>query len=216
MISHHPTTRLRRPEECGAVLIEFAAVALLLFVLASAAFDYGIAWRTGLAINEGTRTGARVGSALGAGRSVAPDDTVSYVADHMVLSGVKAALDSSDTIDTLDRLVIFKADSEDGRVPTSCTGDGTPPQSSSCVIISGDVFRNGGWEDDPSAFDANGCLIGAATKDWCPSIRINDQHSADYFGIWIRYRQDHFFGITGSSVWVERQTVMRIEPRVGS
>ena len=48
--------------ERGAMLVEFAFVAMFLVVLVAGTFDYGFAWRSGLAVNEGARAGARVGS----------------------------------------------------------------------------------------------------------------------------------------------------------
>lgn len=189
--------------ESGAALVEFAFVAMLLFVLAAGAFDYGMAWRTGLAINEASRTGARVGSAMG-------DQPTT---DYYLLSGSKAALESSGKLGEIERVVIFRSANADGVVPEQCKV--AMATSQPCVIIEGDVFRSGWDIDDFNAGPGqNGCFELALVSNWCPGDRESQQLIADYIGIWVKYRQDHFFSVTGGHVMVERQSVMRLEPRV--
>lgn len=201
-MNHH-----RRPirgdrNERGAGLVEFALVALLLFVLSGGAYDYGQAWRSGLAINEAARTGARVGSAMGSDRA----------ADFYALSGLKAALQASGRLDDVERIVVFRADAANGRVPDACK---TQNSGANCQIIQGAAFRTS-WESTTPAANATttaGCLNVASSKAWCPTARKDDQVVAEYYGIWIRYRHHFLFPVVGSSTTIERVAVMRIEPR---
>lgn len=195
------TGRRSGSDERGAGIVEFAMVALLLFTLAAGAFDYGQAWRTGLTVNEAVRTGARVGSAGG------PE----IESDFYALSGLKASLDSNGKLDDVVRVVVFRADSVDGRVPEDCkTGAGTK-----CQTITGEDFDTT-WETEDAALatDGNGCLIIATNKDWCPTSRENSQEVAEYYGVWVKLRHDFMFPVMGSGTDVERTAVMRLEPKV--
>lgn len=191
----------RRHDEGGAVLIEFALVAMFLVVLMMGAYDYGQGWRAGLAVNEATRTGARVGSAMGRDR----------LADYYILSGAKAALDSSGRLGSVERVVIFRATSANGRVPDACKSATTIGTGTHCNVMTGDEFRGAFTESNFHA--TTGCFIGPATRQrWCPNARSQVQASADYVGIWITYTHDHHFGFLSESSTVARQTVMRLEP----
>jgi Flp pilus assembly protein TadG len=199
--------RLRR--EDGISLVELGLVAMLFLGLTAAAIDFGLGWRAGLAVTEATRTGARVGSALGP----KPPDSTGREADYYILSGAKSALTASNKISQVQRVVIFRSTTSDGAVPTACktgTGDG------SCSIIPGAAFQTN-WEaggDYLTATDAQGCMNIATTKAFCPTSRINTpQANAEYLGVWIKIRHPYLFKILGSGVDVSRTTIMRLEPR---
>lgn len=187
--------------ERGAGIVEFAFVALLLFSLSAGAYDYGQAWRTGLTVNEAVRTGARVGSAGGVDRA----------ADFNALSGLKASLASSGELDGVVRVVVFRSDTADGRVPTACrTGS-----SSACQVITGAQFKTA-WEAGSvnSATQTNGCLNVASAQNWCPTGRNNNQAVAQFYGVWVQFRHDFLFPVMGSGTDIERTAVMRLEPKV--
>lgn len=198
-----------RSGERGAVLVEFALVAMLLFVLGAGAFDYGMAWRAGLTVNEGARTGARVGSAMG---NLEDSGSGKALADYYALSGARAALESSGRLADVERVVIFRSTTADGVVPAECKTQTNPNRP--CNIIDGAVFRGGLSEGH---FRTDGCLTSTSyARRWCPANRNSVQLTAEYFGIWIRYRENHFFPVIGSHTMIERQAVMRIEPQIES
>lgn len=205
-ISHTPVGHERRrfrpfrPGERGAVVVELAIVSLFLATLFAGTYDLGQAWRSGLAMNEASRTAARVGSARGKSRD----------ADYAALSGAKAALQSSGKLDKVERVVIFKADAT-GKVPSACiTGSGT-----NCQVITGANFRSS-WEasDYTIATTATGCMQMATSKNWCPTTRNTVQSTADYYGVWIKMRHPYEFPILGSGTDIARTAVMRLEPEV--
>ncbi len=188
------------PRERGAVIVELAFVAVFLLVVIAGTFDYGQAWRAGLAINEASRTAARVGSAQGTTRA----------GDFNALSGAKAALVTNGRLNDVERVVVFRAGA-DGKVPTTCkTGSTT-----ACQVIKGDDFRTA-WESQSvtAATTTEGCLRVAIAPNWCPTTRDNVQVTAEYYGVWIRYRYDHEFSVFGTSTTIERTTIMRLEPKV--
>ena len=193
--------RRKQSGERGAGIIEFALVALLLLTLSAGAYDYGQAWRTGLTVNEAARTGARVGSAGGTDRA----------ADFNALSGLKASLASSGKLDDVVRVVVFRSDEPDGRVPEPCKLGST----NACQVIPGDDFSNTNWESDlTTATLANGCLQIATAQNWCPTTRNNNQNLAEFYGVWVQLRHDFMFPVMGSGTDVERTAVMRLEPKV--
>lgn len=183
------------------MLIEFALVAMILLALLAGAFDYGRAWRVGLATNEAARTGARVGSGQGDRHN----------ADFSLLSGMKSALDSSGQLDNVTRVVLFKSQSDDGRVPSSCvTGNGG---TNLCNILTGAQFRALPATVGGSTLTATGCINNSTTKRYCPTTRNNLQVGADYLGVWVQVRYDFMFPVLRESQLVERTVVMRLEPK---
>jgi len=190
----------RADGERGAVLVEFALVGTLLVTILAGAYDLGQAWRSGLAVIESARAGARVGSSQG----------VSSNADFSLLSSMKAALSSSGTLDDVTRVVIFKSTTEDGAVPTTCR-TATASTSSPCNILTGAQLQ-ALPASVGTALQANGCVINSVARDWCPTTRNDVQASADYLGVWVQIEHDHLFPIFGSSLTIERTAVMRLEP----
>ena len=185
--------------ERGAAVVEFALVALFLSVLSAGSFDYGMAWRVGLVTNEAARTASRTGSALG-------DNAL---ADWYALSGARAAMQNSGRLQDVERVVVYKSTTANGKVPPSCTtGSAT---TSPCNVFSGTQFRN---MTQASFNTTTGCYVGSAVKNWCPSTRNNVQLTADYYGVWIQTRYTNQFKMISDGTLVERAAVMRLEPEV--
>ncbi|MCU1369588.1 MAG: hypothetical protein JWO77_782 [Ilumatobacteraceae bacterium] len=204
-LGHHHGTRARSAAQArgrgigGAALVELAFVALLLIIISAGAYDYGLAYRQALSVNEAARTGVRTGSALGKNAQ----------ADYYALTGAKAALAASNTLDEVQKVVIYKSTTVDGNPPTTCTTNTT--SSDLCVVLTGDQFR----AMTLSSFDSTtGCFTAATIKNWCPSVRNNIQLSADYYGIWIQAKYAHQFKMLTSSTTINRDAVMRLEPDV--
>ncbi len=164
--------RRARCDERGAAMVEVAMVALLLVTLLAGALDYGMAWRTGLAVNEASRTGARVGSAQG----------VDVHSDYNILTGLRSALASSGQLGRLERVVIFRSDGPDGRVPADCTttlGSTAEP----CNVLTGDQVRALPTVEIAATSDASGCIDASMVKGWCPSSRVDAQATWTYPGL---------------------------------
>ena len=177
-----------------------AFVAVFLLTILAGAYDYGQAWRASLAVNEASRTGARLGSAEGTTRA----------ADYNALSGAKSALASSGRLADVERVVVYRAGAT-GKIPSACKTGST----SDCQVITGTSFRTN-WETDPVgvATTGSGCLTIASAKNWCPTTRDNVQLTAQDYGIWIQYRYKNEFSVFGSGTTIERSTTMRLEPKV--
>lgn len=193
------SARARGSQIAGAALVELAFVALFLAMLSAGAYDYGLAYRQALSVNEAARTGVRTGSALGK----------NYQADYYALTGAKAALAASNTLDEVQKVVIYKSTTVDGNPPSQCTTNTT--SSELCVVLTGNQFRNMVLSDFNTT---TGCFTPATIKNWCPSSRNNIQLTADYYGIWIQAKYLHQFKFLSSSTTINRDAVMRLEPDV--
>jgi Flp pilus assembly protein TadG len=213
MIPAAVRARLRprqQDRERGATLVEFALVAMFLLVLVAGTFDYGFAWRSGLAVNEGARAGARVGSSQGIGRG----------ADYYALNSVKSALTASGAIDQVTKVVVFKSTTTDGVVPSTCTA---AVPTGTCNVLTGAQLKaltvssyDLTISSDPAvAPTGTGCLKSNAAQrvGWCPSARSNSQESgADYYGVYVELSYPRKFSVLGGNITVTRTAVMRLEP----
>lgn len=195
--------RSRRPgsdPEKGAVMVEFAFVALILLLLAAGTYDFGMAWRTGLEVNEGARAGARVGSSQGK----------KVTADFSLMTSVQATLDSSGVLDDVQRVIIFKSTNLDGKVPLACLNPTSP--GGPCTVLNGDQMRALPTTEVGAINPVTGCILSSLRSSWCPTARDDVQQSAEYLGVWIEVEHDYMFPIIGDSTDVVRAAVMRIEP----
>lgn len=202
---------MRVRDQGGVALVELAFVALLVFTLAAGAFDYGFAWRSGLAANEAARSGARVGSGQGATAG----------ADYYALNSVRASLVASGQMGKLRRVVIFQAASADGRVPASCL-EASPigpcnvlsPQQ--LLALDRTSFDLAISTDPDTAPTGTGCLepSAATLANWCPDVRVNDpQDAADFIGVFVELFYENQFLMLGEGTTVRRTAVMRLEPK---
>ncbi len=198
-------------DERGIALTELAFVSVMLLAMLGAAVDLGLGWKSGLAINEAARTGARVGS----GQADDPG------ADYYALTGVKASLATAGKLDGVQRVVVYRASPGGGgsRVPSSCLA---PTPSGACNVLTGAQFRaldlssfelTRATPDAPPA--GSGCLRkGAASlRNWCPNVRERRQTwNPDRYGIYIEYRHENLFPVMGATQTVTKTAVMRLEP----
>jgi Flp pilus assembly protein TadG len=196
--------------EGGAALVEFAVISMFILVLIAATFDYGFAWRAGLAVNEGARSGARVGSS----------QSLSKGADYYALNSVRATLAASGEINQVEKVVVFKSTTANGRVPSTCLAN-TP--TGTCNVLTGTQLKAltaSSYDlvisSDPNvAPTGTGCLktTAAVRVGWCPNARSNNQDTgADYYGVYVQLKYPRKFRFPGSSIKVTRTAVMRLEP----
>lgn len=199
-----------RRDERGATMVELAFISVLLLTLIAGTFDYGFAWRAGLAANEAARAGARVGSG----------QSISRGADYYALGGLRASLQSSSQLDAIQRVIVFKSSTANGRVPSSCLA--TSP-SGSCNVLTGaqlqaltvssyDLTVSADPKVKPTG---TGCLKSSAARfvGWCPNARTNVQATgSDYYGVYVELRYVNKFPFLGSGTTVTRTAVMRLEP----
>ncbi|MBX3286583.1 MAG: pilus assembly protein [Actinobacteria bacterium] len=191
--------------EGGAALVELAFVAMILSLLAAGGYDYGMGYRAGLGVIEGTRTGARVGSSIG-------ND---IQADFQILSSSKSALQSSGLLPYVEKVVIYRSTNVNGDIPNNCKNYTSGSVNDYCNIFMGDDFRNLPATWSSSIADGNGCLDIDRNARWCPTARKDIQAYAEYVGVWIQIKYPYQFRMLGSTITINKDSVMRIEPTDG-
>ncbi|QXC62714.1 pilus assembly protein [Aquihabitans sp. G128] len=184
------------------MLVELALVSVLLLTIAAGTYDYGMAWRAGLAGTEAARTGARVGSAQA--------DAVG--ADFALLSGTRSALASSGQLSNVTRVVIYQSSTTTGEVPANCKTTTSSSISEKCNILTGAQFRAMPTAVGTGTLDSKGCIAASQTRNWCPTDRNGVQLTADYLGVWVQLNYSYQFRLVGTTRSIERDAVMRLEP----
>lgn len=199
--------RRRRRDERGAVLVEVVMIVPLLMMITLGVFDLGLGWKASLTVTNAARSGARVASNLG----------VSSAADKSALIAIAASLGTI-PVGEIDYVVIYRATSADGHVPSQCvtpaarTAGGN--SGSQCNVYTGaEVFAAA------SASTFTGSCGASRDRFWCPSTRANNQGSVggpDYVGVYVRIKHATKTKLFGPTMVVEDQAVMRVEPNAGN
>ncbi len=200
-------------DERGLAVVEFAFVGLILLVIVAGAIDFGLAWRSGLALTDASRNGARVGSSMAKNPS----------ADYSVLSSVRASLESAGKLDATQVVVLYRSTTANGRPPSECITAPYTTGSADCIVMTGAQLNgigpgNFSFVDDGDATTpptGTGCASSNYTRrtaSWCPSQRLNALTNAHYIGVFVRMRHDNLFKVLGASRMVERYAVMKLEP----
>ncbi|MBV9953091.1 MAG: pilus assembly protein [Acidimicrobiia bacterium] len=187
-----------RDGERGAVLIEFAIVAMLLATMGFGILEYGYGWRSSMNVLTAARAGARSVSSSG----------TDYLSDYLALTSIRTNLDSEGMLSGLQRVVIYRSPA-DGKPPARCAA-GAPQASDFCNVYTASEVQLVA----ASQFNTGtGCKNGSSTSYYCPSTRITAQGSADSIGVWVQAKQKAltgFFGLSGFTA--SRTAVMRMEP----
>jgi hypothetical protein len=188
-----------RDGERGAVLIEFALVAMFLITIAFGTMEYGYGWRASMNVLTAARAGARSVSSSG-------ND---YLSDYLALTSIRTNLDSEGLLTGLQRVIIYRSTAADGQPPTNCVS-GTPTSADKCnVYMAGEVQSVAASQFNTTT----GCKTGSTTSFYCPNARVIAQGTADSIGVWVQAKQKSltlFFG--GSGFTASRRAVMRMEP----
>jgi hypothetical protein len=182
--------------ERGAIMVEFVVVVLVIVTLGLGAFEFGWAWRTRTAADNATRDGARTLSSLG----------TDQLADYEALEATRTSLSSAGLLASVQRVVIFKSTTSDGRPPAACTSGGST--GALCHVITGAQLQS----MTQASFDGNGCLTAAIVKNYCPTGRSKTRGSGDYVGLWVSIDHRMLTQQFGSDLTVTARTVMRLEP----
>ena len=191
-----------RDGESGLALIETAIVAPFLILLMLGIWEFSNGWQSNLAIQTSVRAGARTGSGLGNDRA----------ADYAVLQAVKAGMTDFATSD-VQTVVVYKASAANGDPPPGCL-TGTSSAALSCNVYTGaelNTLTLGAF----TGTAATGCTGTAPDRFWCPTTRSVSQANPEYIGVYVRALSRYQTGFfPGTGITVEKNMVMRIEPKV--
>lgn len=187
-------------DERGAVMTEFAILAMVLAVLLAGIVEFGFTWHDKLEVETAARAGARVGSSMGNDR----------YADYALLQGVKSAL-TDIGLGNVDYVVVYNASAVNGAIPTGCSGSAPSSQSGKCNVYTGAELQS----LTQASFTGTATSCGATAPDrfWCPTSRQDVQTlGTDYVGIWVKAKRSATTRMFGSSFTMTARAVMRVEP----
>lgn len=203
--------------EDGAVIVEFALMAPLLVLLVLGIVEYGSVLRNETTVTGAVRNAARVGAQY-------KDDAFG---DQGALTSLNASIGSAQRI-TINRVVIYRADSASGAPPAACLSvnvtsspsDAHGSVADSCNVYSGAQVASAGTSTKWSAA-ADTCTGNVNKWDnyWCPSVRkaalVGGDSPPDYFGLYVSVTYTPLTGaVPGISTTYTDYAVNRLEPDV--
>jgi hypothetical protein len=171
-------------------MVEAAIVTPLLLLLVFGIIEFGFLYKDALTVANGSRAGARVGSAAGA----------DPLADFQVLQAVEGA---TGTLAHVQLVVVFKASSPTGAVPPAClAGTGI---AGLCNVYNAVDLTN-----DQAAFVASG-----KQTAWDSTTRqtsLSAPGGPDYLGIYVQARHNSVLHLIVPDRDLSDTVVMRLEP----
>lgn len=175
-----PAALNEREDERGAVMVEMAVISVVLVLLLFGIIEGGLAFRAKLGLSNSADEAARRGA-------VAANDPF---ADWQVLQQI--LIHSSDGGSSIERVVVFKADSDGSGPPVACI-DASSSSHQCNSYGPEDLLR------PRSDFGSCGGLDGS----WCPNDRSRRLADLDLLGVWVRGRFDSPSGALGTISMVE-------------
>lgn len=184
----------REHSERGVVLVEAAIVTPLVMILLLGMIEFGLLAKDHLTVSNGSRAGARVGSAAG----------TDPLADYNVLKSVQGATASLSSVDTI---IVYKATSPSGTVPVSCLGGSG---------VSGvcNVYDASDLSISLAAFQAAGY---AKDDSWAAASRQTSQSAPggpDYIGVYVKGTHNSITNLVLNNRAVKDDVIMRLEPTI--
>lgn len=195
----------------GALLIEFAIILPVLFLLVSAIVDFGLAWRRSNEVAATLRITSRVEARLGADGS----------ADFESLTTLASSATEFGHANVL-RIIVYRSTTTDGAVPSAClavaptaSGNGINTSTVKCNVYSRDQLTSM-LASDFTTTGATSCSGTSWDRWYCPATRESRQSAAagaDYVGVWMEVDYRYVVGaLTGTGITIKDTSVVRLEP----
>jgi Flp pilus assembly protein TadG len=175
----------RRPDETGAVLLEFAIILPLLVTLTFGIVEFSSAYHDAAVVADAARSGGRVGSASATKSGYTTE----------VVNAVDAALQSLPA-DAPQELWIYKANGNG----YPGTGTGFSSCATSCIRYV--------WNSAAQAFDT-GSPQGAG---WSASTHQVCTEPFDEIGVYVKIKHTFVTGLFGTGLTLTDHSVFRFEP----
>lgn len=179
----------RSLRERGAALIEAAIVMPLLLLLVAGIIEFGVGFHESGAVAAAARAGARSASALPKNATFAQ---AAADAASLQLQGVPSNAPQA--------VWVFRT------APGSSTPIGSFGACSDCQGFA--------WNPTQKRFDTNATLSGS--QPWDPTKQNACAGQSDGIGVAVLLNHKYFFGVFGGTKSLERTSVMRLEPFIGT
>ena len=177
--------------ERGHVIVEFAAISMVLVILIFGVIEGGLLFRSKLALSNSTDEAVRRAAVAGN----------SGDADWQILQQI--VRHSADDANGVTRVIVYRADDATSEpIPTCSQGIST---SGECNVYDSDDF-----ERPSSDFGACGPLDG----NWCPTDR-DTTRGGDLVGVMIQGRYAPISGVV-SAIGLDQRSVLPFEAETGN
>ncbi|MEQ8842502.1 MAG: TadE/TadG family type IV pilus assembly protein [Acidimicrobiales bacterium] len=184
--------------ERGATLVESAIITPVLMLFLFGIFEFGFAFRDYLTVANAARDGAREVSVAGNAGD----------ADYRMLRAIARA-SASLPDDAIEQIIVFKATGPGDTPDPSCLGGS---QTDLCNVYTASDFTRAADE-----FGCNGASTvtpNAPDDAWCPTDReVSVGTGLDYVGVWITTTHTYITGLFGSSIDLDDQLILKVEPQ---
>lgn len=175
-------------DDRGAVIVEFAAVSIILVILIFGIIEGGLMFRAKLSLSNSTDEAARAASITGSAAN----------ADYQILQQI--LVHSADGAASVDRVIIFKADAPGDDPASTCkAGISTTNQ---CNVYTSDDFAR------PET-DFGSC--GPVDGNWCPTSR-DTSVGGDLVGILVQGSYTPITAVFGE-IGLNQQSILPFESR---
>lgn len=191
-------------------LIETSIVALLVFTMFLAVFEFGLLFRDNLTATDAVADATRLGAVIGP--DVASDgSTADYAIAKAIREGISSLNDTS-----VRYIVVFKASGSGApalsQVPTACR-NGTSV-AGICNSYSAAAAFAAIETGQPAYFTCT--APGQPACSWNPTARKDGPTSAqvETLGVYVKIVRNGFTGLFADSWTIERASISRLEPGV--
>lgn len=182
--------KLRKREDRGAAMVEFAIAIPIFIALLALVFDAGLGYSKSRSSSSTARTAARIGALAGDDRN----------ADFLVLDSLRVHFGDGATV---DQIVIYKSDptNPNGGVPADCVAN------NACNVYSGSILATLSEPNFTTQLvgGQEACGGDAPDRVWCPLTRRDDDGS--FLGVYIRSTAAATVGIGASEFNLEDRAV---------
>lgn len=203
------STAPRRRDD-GATLVELSIVAILVFTILLAVFEFGSLYRDSLTASDAVSDATRMGAIIG------PDvQSDGSTADYAIVRAVREGLASLND-SAVQYIVVFKAsgtgDDAESQVPAACR-NGTSI-GGICNSYAGPAAFGAVEAGNAAYFTCSG--MNTAACSWNPTTRKDGPTSADVetLGVFIKIRRGGITGLFGGDWTITRASTIRLEPGI--
>jgi hypothetical protein len=219
MTPPHEASRLRCSGDGGSIVVESAMILPFVVMLLAGIVDFGVGFRDRITIQGALRNSVRQLAFLADDRSV----------DKSTLASLNAGLGNLHNV-VIQFAVVYKFDpatNPSGQVPAACLTTSKANSGSGvngvCNVYTGpgtggafnQILFNGSWVMAGNVTPGNACTTGW-DQYWCTTTRNRDiTDPPDWAAIWIRVTYTPFTKMFRTSITMEDEAIIRLEPLAG-
>lgn len=179
----------------GSAFVEFALIMPVLATFMLGIIDYGMLFKADNQVEHALMSSGRVAAQQSKGR------LADYEALRMLTSSVSGMSNA-----TVSKVVIYKASTADGKVPSACL---TSSQTGLCNNYTAAKFNTFEANKSTAFAGTSTCAGSSWDASWCPTTR---NFQTDRIGIYVEVQYARMTGIIPGNFTIKSSTVYSVEP----